>query len=861
MNIWARESAFLMRYELLLSDMRRALLLVLLLLMPAVWAEETESWTVEVEDPLGNPISDCEIVLNEPWTGTVIESPSGGMYQASATCDGYVVMWHPPIPSSQTTVVLQAHPIIEDLFTVEGAHTMQVLGSTWEQPISDGLVDAPNGVPIVLIGEGGTAIRYGESSITIPNATTTYDLQGNYSEDLTVKAIQTSSGDVIEWENQNLTVGEFGGGWSAHAYLNGLPLGQSVWPPTTQWLDEQLNATQISGIASIEFTSNLTPNEAITGLWTASHAFNNGLGLPFIPGVAAGIESQVDRFLGGDVAQLETLLESLNYINGKEALCCIIDDSEVQFSNLVFEADIDFANGHWGWNESASINSERSHISLLRLEIPFYNDLRQTTPLNIVTNGGWQYLSSPLEEWIDGTPANFTLTRDQTSISGFYIISLGPNTAPVLSMAEDYALPWDNASYDFDVLIDDAPLSVHDCEWNISGLSDNVDVNLSNFEQDSQLPVSVICTDEGGLSGSFSRSFVLDGGDPVINSSNNIIEINPGYFEWALDTDDDYDDDLDVHWTSNKSDGWWYSGQTLQTSFSVDSNLNSINDNITERHKQRNQVEFWLAANVSDDAGHSTSGNWTVRLLDNSCPVILGTIESKDEVGVWKEQTSIARPGDELRLNLTPSFDDHSSIENIYFQIEKSWVDKSEIDYPINPFSYWDQVQYILLPELEVGSHNIFVLGVDESGNGCMTSFTIAIAPPIERNLEIIDIKSSSTEVEPGINQFWITVQNNGASSTEFILCSDEVCVDSIVAPSSYSQTATVVVPMKVDLDWFETFSVELSYLDDANQTVVKHSTSEYSSGIGFDALELVIIVGLGILVVIWARSRNEPRF
>ena len=123
MNIWARKSAFLMRYELLLRDMRRALLLVLLLLMPAVWAEETQSWTVEVEDPFGNPISDCDIVLSEPWTGSIIDSPSGGMYQASATCDGYVVMWHPPIPSSQTTVVLQAHPIIEDIFTAEGAHT------------------------------------------------------------------------------------------------------------------------------------------------------------------------------------------------------------------------------------------------------------------------------------------------------------------------------------------------------------------------------------------------------------------------------------------------------------------------------------------------------------------------------------------------------------------------------------------------------------------------------------------------------------------------------------------------------------------------------------------------------------------
>ena len=120
--------------------MRRALLLVLLLLMPAVGAEETESWTVEVEDPLGNPISDCDIVLNEPWTGTIIESPSGGMYQASGTCDGYVVMWHPPIPSSQTTVVLtsllksvseynwQSPPLV--LAPPSGASPMKLVNAT-----------------------------------------------------------------------------------------------------------------------------------------------------------------------------------------------------------------------------------------------------------------------------------------------------------------------------------------------------------------------------------------------------------------------------------------------------------------------------------------------------------------------------------------------------------------------------------------------------------------------------------------------------------------------------------------------------------------------------------------------------------
>ena len=62
-------------------------------------------------------------------------------------------------------------------------------------------------------------------------------------------------------------------------------------------------------------------------------------------------------------------------------------------------------------------------------------------------------------------------------------------------------------------------------------------------------------------------------------------------------------------------------------------------------------------------------------------------------------------------------------------------------------------------------------------------------------------------------------------------------------------------------MDWFETFSVELSYLDDANQTVVKHSTSEYNSGIGLGGFELFVIVAIGVIAVLAVRSRNKPRF
>jgi len=833
--------------------MRRVLLLVFLLLVPAVWADETESWVVEVEDQLGNPISGCDIELREPWTGAVIDYPGNGMYQASATCEGYVVMWHPPVPSSQTTVVLKAHPIIEDLFTVEGAHTMQVQGSTWEMSVSNGTVDAPNGLPIILIGEGGIVTRIGQSSIVIPNGTTTYNLEGNYSGDISVKAIHESSGVVIDWDDHNLTIGDHGGGWSARVYQKGFPLGESTWPPTSQWITDQLNSEVETGYAEIEFTSNLDPNANAEGTWTASHKFNNGLALPFIPGVSAGIESQVARFLSGDVNELEDLLESIFYHSGKQALCCIVDDYPVLFSQLGVVSEIDFSTGHWGWNESATISVDRSSISMMRFEVPFQNDLRQTTPLTIKTNGDWQYLSSPLDEWIDGSPNNFTLQRDDTSISGYYTITLGPNLPPQISLSENDALPWDNTSYNFEAIIADAPLSIHNCDWNISGLTDNMSVNLSSFDIDTQLPISVTCFDEGGLNGTYSTSLVLDGGDPWINESGGVREAIPGYYEWDLAVGDDHDENLNVYWTSNKSEGWWDTGSLLQTTFSVDSNLNSINDNISERHKQRNQVEYWLSAVVSDDVGHSTLGNWTIRLMDNSGPVLIAILESQDEDGEWDKLTSISRPGDRLRLNFTETFDDHSSIDKIKFSIEIH--DKVFSDLSWQEFQYWE------LPSFEKGHHEITVSGVDEEGNEATTKLAIAVAPPIARNLEITEISSSSSDIEPGLNKFWVTVQNNGASSTEFILCNKDDCIESIIGPSTYSQTATVIVSMEVDMDWFETFSVELSYIDDANQTVVKHSTSEYSSGVGFGSLELIAIVAVGVLAVFWARTRNKPRF
>ena len=396
------------------------------------------------------------------------------------------------------------------------------------------------------------------------------------------------------------------------------------------------------------------------------------------------------------------LLENLRFHPGEQ-------DNEMEFSNVSIDSNINFADSSWGWNETADVAGSRSHISLVRLEVPFQNDIRQTSNLTITTTGEWQYVSSPLNEWISGFSSNFTLVRAETSVSGYYTITLGPNEAPVVTIPEDYSLPWEDTSYDFLPIISDSPLSIHDCVWDIAGSSQNISVNLSQFAPDSSINVSVTCTDEGGLSDNYNTSLVLDDEAPWINASDEVQIIPPGDFIWDLMVGDDHDNNLRVYWTSNKSLDWWYTGDVLETSFYVDSNLNSANDNISQRHKARNNVEYWLSANVSDDVGHYTIGNWTIQLSDVAGPVVIADLEVLDDANEWNASRELFYSEESIRLNLTESFDDHSSIDKIKFSIRI-------YDLYFNDLS-WSEAQYWELPKLGIGYHQLIIEAEDEKGN------------------------------------------------------------------------------------------------------------------------------------------------
>lgn len=832
--------------------MRRALLLILLLLLPSVQAESDGSWTVEVEDPTGTPIENCDVQLKEPWTQAQINEPQGAMWQAAATCPEHVVMWHPPVSIDQTTVVLDAHPIISDLFTVEGAHTVMAIGSTWSIAVSDGPVSAPHGIALVVIGEGGSTLRTGQSHISIPNGTNTYNLSGNYSDSISVKAIHATSGMVIDWIDDNITVGEYGGEWSARVYLDGLPVGEEVWPPTVQWIETQASESVISGLAVLDFPEPLVANSVVNATWFAHHYFSTGIGLPFIPGTQAGILSQIERFIPGGVIDLENLLETMVWAEGLEGLCCMVDHNVVTVNSINIESNIDLSSGYWGWNESANLSAQRSHLDLVRLEAPFHNDLRQLTPLNVRTNGDWQFRSAPEDDWFTGIPSNFTLQRDIVSISGLMTITLAQNQAPVLNILDESALDW-NSTHEFVVSINDTAMSAHSCDWNISGITDNSSVDLSQFAKDSNLEVWVGCTDEGGLIGIWNGSFILDDEYPWINASNEVQEIPPGLFTWDLMVGDDHDDNLRVYWTSNKSEGWWYTGDFLETNFYVNSQLNSINDDIETRHQSQGPIEYWLAAEVSDDAGHTTIGNWTIRLTDAASPVLFCDVERLED-GNWNPH-GVGRIGDTQRLNLTESFDDHSAIDSMSYTIKIN-------DVIILENGDWSQANMIEFNDLEVGYHLAWISATDEAGNTGGIQIGVVVAPPLDVDIEIEEVRFMGEDVSPGPNQFWVELVNHGAYGTNVTVCAKDVCVHNMIDGGTAAGPGRLTIPMNVELGWFDTLELEYTFVDDEGEVPVTiiHST-QYSSGAGIGGLELSLLCGISILIILWWRWRNQPRF
>jgi hypothetical protein len=858
------------------EDMRRVLIISVLVLSMAlvdVSADGISPLQVEVEDQFNSTLGGCDIEIRDAWSQALIiaaissdDGPSsfdierGRTYSIAAQCADYAVDWQMPItiPSSgSSTVVINTHQSIDNLFSLSGIGEVKITanGTLWSSIVEingSTSVRAPSGLDLIVSGDGGHVYRTTESIMAIANESTVFNLTipPEWDESNGLRLVHSASGEVIEvGESLNFTVGTEGGGWSARMTKNSIGVGQSTWPPTDSWLEEQIGSDIDNGSAILEIVSGMAANDQTIALWQANHSFDISVGIPLVPGMAAGIESQVERWFAGDVSGLEDLIEVMSYSDSINSLCCTWDLQPFSSDNLIIESNINFDSGYWGWNESADLSGQRRHISLIRLGVVMADDIRQQTPLRIIIPEGWQHLSSSALEWFNGSPENFVIQRDQASIAGEITITIGQNQAPIVSVPS--AVLAHEVNHEFIAQISDSPLSSHDCSWNISGLESNISVNLSQFPADTNLSVELSCSDDGGLIGQWQGEFLLDDEAPVIHENSDLIFHSPNsVFEWMLNASDDHDENLEVTWTSNKTLNWTYSGQFLSTSFFVDSSLNSATDTIEQRHLQRQPVQYSLGVEVMDDAGHISNANWVVELIDSSAPILIPVLEAKIN-DTWIEADQFTF-GEEIRMNLNQSFDDYNAITELNFVLFSEEFGRYSLS--------WDEINDYAFPLLSPGVHRFVVLVSDNSGNLASKYIDIPVNPRNGSQLGISMI-SSNTDIEVGINRLHITVENGLGSPAIFMVCQAERCVQSAITGATFAGPATSEVILDVELGWWESVELKLSWSDDSgNEATIYHPT-KISSGSGIGALEMVTAI-IALAVGIWfIRQRKKPLF
>ena len=93
------------------------------------------------------------------------------------------------------------------------------------------------------------------------------------------------------------------------------------------------------------------------------------------------------------------------------------------------------------------------------------------------------------------------------------------------------------------------------------------------------------------------------------------------------------------------------------------------------------------------------------------------------------------------------------------------------------------------------------------------------------------------------------------------MVCQGETCVQSAIAGATFAGPATSEVILDVELGWWESVELELSWADDlGNEAAIYHPT-DIASGSGIGLLELIMAT-IALAVGIWfIGQKKKPLF
>ncbi|PDH24015.1 MAG: hypothetical protein CND84_05015, partial [Marine Group II euryarchaeote MED-G35] len=444
---------------------------------------------------------------------------------------------------------------------------------------------------------------------------------------------------------------------------------------STNNLEDNVSATHNSdsqeilpiwGQSFLNFTGSISPNSEVNATWFAEVTVSESYGTDLLDNRSMGLLEQIDTQLGNSDGWInstesqefsELVTFSRNWTDSSSGGCCSFDYNSMvvigQTEIIVTPPEsgpVNRTNGNWSWTESATMLGASDGRTLRLIDIPRAGAMVEEVPLEIQLPDNWEYRYSPMSEVISGSPGLFTVDRSQAPVAYDIRITITENIPPIIAASRSpltsSTIPLDKATA-FSATCNDSPLDSPEIQWTVSSQGEVISTHNNSwfqvvpdeigFSHGEVMSVNATCLDFHGVSSNWNDNPTVDGMMPtwigtmvVGDSSTSLLDptsLSPimapagSTIRFDVNASDDSTLPVLLELYSNISEGWRQSGISEQSfEFTVNQGMgvNGAEMGIYQRHLARNPTIISVALLVSDDAGNTAIGQWTIHVLDSN---------------------------------------------------------------------------------------------------------------------------------------------------------------------------------------------------------------------------------------------------
>ena len=593
---------------------------------------------------------------------------------------------------------------------------------------------------------------------------------------------------------------------------------------STRNLEDNVSATHNSdsqenlpiwGQSFLNFTGSISPSSEVNATWFAEVTVSESYGTDLLDNRSMGLLEQIDTQLGNSDGWInstesqefsELVAFSRNWTDSSSGGCCIFDYNSMvvigQMEIFVTPPEtgpVNRTNGNWSWTESATMLGASDGRTLRLIDIPRSGAMVEEVPLEIQLPDNWEYRYSPMSEVISGSPGLFTVDRSQAPVAYDIRITITENTPPIIAASRSpltsSTIPLDKVTA-FSATCKDSPLDSPEIQWTVSSQGEVISTHNNpwfqvvpdeiGFSHGEVMSVNATCLDFHGVSSNWNDNPTVDGmmptwiGTMVVGDSptspldptslSPIMAPAGSTIRFDVNASDDSTLPVLLELYSNISEGWRQSGISEQSfEFTVNQGMgvNGAEMGIYQRHLARNPTIISVALLVSDDAGNTAIGQWTIHVLDSNPPTVIPRLFSN---GIEIEVGDDSHEDDELSLNLSHSFDDLDSIDNLSWSI---WIDGEAASLDDQN---WSVSEPIMLPPLLQGNHEIMVKATDSKGNTREEMILLTVQPRSGAHIRVVEAALSEDSEVGGTAILTVIVANDGSDSAFARVCLSDIC-------------------------------------------------------------------------------------